>query len=190
MRIAVGITGASGSIYGYALVRALAQHGVQVAVVLSDMGAKVMQYECGIGPEALAPYAHLYRDDDLFADVASGSAPLSGMVIAPCSMNTLSCVAGGSAQTLLTRMASVTLKEQRKLVVLVREAPLNVIQLENMTRLARAGACIFPASPGFYARPTEIWQLVQQIVLRIIGQFGIETENPQQWKGGEFIGHT
>lgn len=183
MRVVVGITGASGSVYGLSLVRLLASRGVEVDVVVSDMGRRVLEYECGASPEDLAPEAALYDDHDLFADIASGSVAIDAMAIAPCSMSTLAQVAAGTAETLLTRCAAVALKESRPLVVLAREMPLSLVSIENMAALARAGACVMPASPGFYSRPTEVWQLVQQVVVRVAERLGAKVDNPQRWKG-------
>lgn len=185
MRVVVGITGASGSVYGIALVRSLAEAGCDVDVILSDMGRKVLSYECGATPEELACFARVRDDHDLFSDIASGSACVDAMAVAPCSMSTLGQIASGGAETLLTRCASVALKERKPLVLLAREAPLSLINLENMCRVTRAGGCVFPASPGFYSRPTEIWQLVQQVVARVCDLMGVRVDNPQRWRGGD-----
>ena len=182
MRAVVCITGASGSIYAVALVRALMAAGVETDVVLSSMGEKVLTYECHATPQDLGA-TRVYSNDDLFADIASGSVRVDAVAVAPCSMSTAGAIASGSAETLLTRVASVALKEGRPLVLLAREMPLSQIHLENLLRLARAGACVMPASPGFYSRPTEVWQLVSQVVTRLMDQMGITCENPQRWKG-------
>ncbi|SDW10635.1 4-hydroxy-3-polyprenylbenzoate decarboxylase [Marininema mesophilum] len=181
MRIVVGITGASGSIYGYSLVRTLSELGVDTYVVATKMGAQVMQFECGVKIEELKKYATLLDNQNLFASVASGSFLTDGMVIVPCSMNTLGGIANGVGDTLLSRTASVVLKEQRKLIIVTRETPLHLIHLENMTQLTRAGAMIMPAAPGFYHRPTEIWELVNFMVARILDSFGIEHELLARW---------
>ncbi|OYD09107.1 UbiX family flavin prenyltransferase [Paludifilum halophilum] len=181
MRIVVGITGASGSIYAYTLIRALQELGVETYVIATKMGEKVMQFECGITMEELKPYATLMDNRNLFASVASGSFLTDGMVIAPCSMNTLGAIANGVGDTLLSRTASVVMKEQRKLVLVTRETPLHLIHLENMTEVAKAGAVIMPAAPGFYHRPKEIWELVNFMVARILDAFRIDHQLLARW---------
>ncbi|MFD1706750.1 UbiX family flavin prenyltransferase [Siminovitchia sediminis] len=181
MRIIVGITGASGSLYAYTLVRALHQLGIETHVVATEMGVKVMQFECGVKIEDLKEYAVVHHNQNLFASIASGSFKTDGMVIVPCSMNTLGAIANGVGDTLLSRAASVVLKERRNLVVVPREAPFHVIHLRNMTTLAEAGVSILPASPGFYHRPTEIWELVNFIVARILDELKIEHDLIERW---------
>jgi 4-hydroxy-3-polyprenylbenzoate decarboxylase len=181
MRITVGITGASGAIYGYTFVRVLSGLGIETSVIFTAMGEKVMDYECGVKKEEFSRYATVYENDDLFAAPASGSWRSDGMVIIPCSMNSLGSIANGLGDSLLARTASVTLKEGKKLVAVVRETPYGIIHLENMLKLARAGACILPASPGFYHRPAHIWELVEGLINRVLDQFGIEQENMKRW---------
>ncbi|SFJ75821.1 UbiX family flavin prenyltransferase [Thermoflavimicrobium dichotomicum] len=181
MRIVVGITGASGSVYGYTLIRALYELGIETYVIFTSMGEKVLEFECGVNPEEIKKYATILNNKNLFAPVASGSFKTDGMVIVPCSMNTLGAIANGVGDTLLSRTASVVLKEKRKLVIVPRETPLHLIHLENMTKLAQAGAMIMPASPGFYHRPKEIWELVNFIVARILDAFDIEHEFLARW---------
>jgi 4-hydroxy-3-polyprenylbenzoate decarboxylase len=173
VRITVGVTGASGAIYGYTLIKTLASSGVDVHAVYTDMGRKVLEYECGLGLEAVKRYAVVYENSDLFAPVASGSFKTGGMVIAPCSMHTLGALAGASGRDLLTRAADVTLKEGRRLVVMPRETPLTTIHLENMLRLAKAGALIVPAAPGFQQRPATLGELVAVMIDRILDIFAI-----------------
>lgn len=180
-RILVGITGASGSIYGYTLVRALHQLGVETHVIATEMGEKVMQFECGIGMKELKGYATIHSNQNLFASIASGSYLTDGMVIVPCSMNTLGSIANGVGDTLLSRSASVILKEKRNFIIVPREAPFNLIHLRNMTRLAESGACIMPASPGFYHKPTEIWELANFMVARILDMLGIDHRLLERW---------
>lgn len=173
MRITVGVTGASGAIYGYTLIKTLAGSGVDVHAVYTDMGRKVLEYECGLGMEAVKRYAVVYENSDLFAPVASGSFKTGGMVIAPCSMHTLGALAGASGRDLLTRAADVALKEGRKLVVMPRETPMTTIHLENMLRLVKAGALIVPAAPGFQQRPATLGELVAVMIDRILDIFAI-----------------
>ncbi|QSF44426.1 UbiX family flavin prenyltransferase [Paenibacillus tianjinensis] len=184
MRIVVAITGASGSIYGYSLIRSLHQLGIETYIIATGAGANVMKYECGIEMQELAQYGTILPNSDLFAPVASGSFKTDGMVIVPCSMNTLGAIANGMGDTLLNRAASVMLKERRRLVIVPRETPLHLIHLENMLRLARAGADIMPASPGFYNHPTEIWELVNFMNARVLDAFGIEHQLMKRWGEG------
>lgn len=181
MRLIVGITGASGSLYAYTLIRALHQLGVETYVIATDTGEQVMRYECGVDMDDLSQYANVQNNDDLFSATASGSFQTDGMVIIPCSMNTLGMIANGVGDSLLCRSAGVVLKEQRKLVLVTRETPLNLIHLENMTTVVRAGATIMPASPGFYHRPTEIWELINFIVARVLDAFHIDHHLLQRW---------
>lgn len=181
MRIIVGITGASGSIYAYTLVRALHELGIEVHLVATEMGVKVMQFECGVSLEELKEYAIIYHNKNLFAAISSGSFQTDGMVIVPCSMNTLGEIAHGVGDSLVSRAASVVMKEKRNLVVVPREAPFHLIHLRNMTTLAEAGVSILPASPGFYHQPTEIWELVNFIVARILDELRIEHNLMERW---------
>ncbi|MDF9844292.1 MULTISPECIES: flavin prenyltransferase UbiX [unclassified Paenibacillus] len=184
MRIVVAITGASGSIYGYSLIRSLHQLGVETYIIATGAGENVLGYECGIKLQELEQYGTVLSNTDLFAPVASGSFKTDGMVIIPCSMNTLGAIANGMGDTLLNRAASVVLKERRRLVIVPRETPLHLIHLENMLRLARAGADIVPASPGFYNHPTEIWELVNFMNARVLDAFGIEHQLMKRWGEG------
>lgn len=183
MKITIGITGASGSLYGYTLLRLLFSLQVSCDIVVTEMGQKVLQHECGLCPQDLAQYGALYDNGDLFSPLASGSYKSDGMVVAPCSMNTLGGIAGGMGGSLLSRCAAVTLKERRPLVLLVRETPFSTIHLENMLRLSQAGGCIMPASPGFYHRPTEIWQQVEGLCTRVLDQLRIEVPGAKRWEG-------
>lgn len=185
MKITVGITGASGSIYAYTLIRMLADKGVETSVIMTDMGKKVMEYECGVTPADISLYAAIEDNNDLFSTLASGSVPSDGMIIVPCSMNTLGSIANGMGDCLLTRTASVTMKEGRKLVIVARETPLNTITLENMLKLSRSGVCIMPACPGFYNHPKELWEIVNSICVRALDQLGIHDNEAVRWKGGK-----
>ena len=182
MKVVVGITGASGSIYGYSLIRLLHKKGIELAIILTKMGEKVMNYECGITRDEIKKYGTIYDNDDLFAPIASGSYQVDATVISPCSMNSLGQIANGMGDTLLARSASVALKEGKKLIVVVRETPYSVIAMENMLRLGKAGGTIMPASPGFYHKPTQIWELVESIAYRILDQLGIEAKEAVRWK--------
>jgi 4-hydroxy-3-polyprenylbenzoate decarboxylase len=182
MKIIVGVTGASGSIYACELLRALKSLGADVSVIMSNMGRKVMEYECGISYEDIARMYRTYDNDDMFSPAASGSNKWDGMIIVPCSVNTMGAIANGTGgDSLLLRAASVTLKESRRLIAVVRETPLSLINLENMCRLSRAGCCIMPASPGFYNRPAEIKDIVDAMVARMLDQLGIEHNIGKRW---------
>lgn len=181
MRIVVGITGASGAIYGYTLVRTLASLGVELHIIVTRMGQQVLQFECGVKKRELTEYGRLWANDNMFAPIASGTFITDGMVIIPCSMNSLGAIANGVGDTLLYRTASVQLKERRRLVVVPRETPLHLIHLQNMERLCLAGAQIMPASPGFYQRPKEIWELTTFMVARVLDAFGVSHDLFPRW---------
>ncbi|KLU58815.1 putative aromatic acid decarboxylase [Peptococcaceae bacterium CEB3] len=183
-RLVVGITGASGSFYAYSLLRTLVSLDWLVEGIVTPMGKRVFAYECGVPPERAVAGVHWQANDDLFSSLASGSFRTEGMIVIPCSMNTLGFMAQGSGDSLLLRAAQVTLKERRPLIVVPREMPYNIIQLENMLRLARAGAIILPASPGFYHHPEKIEDLVDHVVGRVLDQLGIEHTLYRRWNGG------
>lgn len=183
-RIIVGITGASGALYGKNILHHLIDLGHEVHAVLSEMGWKVMKYECGMDNCNFPPGVIVHPNDDLFAPIASGSFKTNAMVIVPCSMNTLSLIATGTGNTLLCRAAQVTLKEKRPLIVVPRETPYNTIHLENMLRLSRAGGIILPASPGFYYNPKTIEDLSDYIVGKIFDLLDIEHSLYKRWGEG------
>ncbi|HEX8180337.1 MAG TPA: flavin prenyltransferase UbiX [Pyrinomonadaceae bacterium] len=203
MELTVGITGASGALYAQRTLVHLAASGVveRVNLIMSAAALLVAQVELGAnlrhGDEralnewlGLAPeskFIRLHRLDNMAAKPSSGSHPQVGMVIVPCSMGTLGAIASGAGTNLIHRAADVTLKEGRKLVIVPRETPYNAIHLENMLRLARAGARILPASPGFYHRPQTILELVDHLVFRILDQFGIPHSSATQWRGDASI---
>ena len=186
MRILVGITGASGAVYAARLLAELAKTDHEVHAVVSDYGWKVLEHECGVGEGDIRPLVHrLHPVDDLAAPIASGSFRADVMCVAPCSMRTLGAIAGGMAGNLLCRAADVMLKERKNLVLAVRETPVSPIHLENMLRLARIGAGIVPASPGFYHHPKTIDDLVAMMTGRILDSMGIENTLFERWKGME-----
>lgn len=146
------------------------------------MGEYVLAHECDVNREEVKDLADvLYENNNLAASVASGSFKTDGMVIVPCSMNTLGAVANGMSQNLVQRAADVTLKEKRPLIVVPRETPLTDIHLENMLKLSKAGAIMMPASPGFYHRPETIDDLVMIIVGRILDQLGLDGGLFKRW---------
>jgi 2,5-furandicarboxylate decarboxylase 2 len=185
-RLVVGITGASGAMIGVRLVAALRRLGThETHLVVSPAGAVPPAQELGIGRadlDGLADVVHNVRD--IGASIASGSFVTAGMVIAPCSMKTLAAVAHGFADNLLTRAADVTLKERRRLVLVVRETPLNLAHLRNLTLATEMGAIAMPPVPAFYAHPKTIEDVVDHTVGRILDLFGVEHgEIPQRWSG-------
>ncbi|WP_425448785.1 UbiX family flavin prenyltransferase [Dethiothermospora halolimnae] len=182
MKIVVGISGGSGAIYGVALLKVLNDLGVETHLVVSTMGEYVTEHECGVTLEELKSLATYYHDNkDLAAPIASGSFKVDGMVVLPCSMKTISAIASGYSDGLLTRACDVTIKEKRKLVVVPRETPLSVIHLENMLKLAKMDVTVLPASPGFYNHPETIGDMVSSIVGRTLDQLGIEHNISKRW---------
>jgi len=181
----LGITGASGSIYAAGFMRHAMRLGAHLRIVASETGEKVFRHETGLSVREAADSCGgrftLYDNTDMFADIASGSCRTDAMVIVPCSMKSLSSVAHGASGSLLERAADVMLKERRPLVLAVRETPLSLVHLRNMTAAAEAGAVILPASPGFYHRPETIERLADFITARILDQLGIEHDLNTAW---------
>jgi 4-hydroxy-3-polyprenylbenzoate decarboxylase len=191
--IVVAITGASGAPYAVRLVESLVRAKRSIQLIVSSHGLRLLDTELGIGSvDALRErvgrgwnrYVTVFDDSDRGAAPASGSALSAGMVICPCSMGTLSAIAQGSSRSLVERAADVTLKERRPLILVPRETPLSVIHLENMLRVARAGAIVMPAAPGFYHRPQRIDDLVNFIVARVLDHLGVRHELVARWGDG------
>jgi flavin prenyltransferase len=190
--IVVGVTGASGAPYAVRLLQALTAAHRPVSLIISKYGMRLLATESGIesidelrdavGIDAWASYVEVFSNDDRGARPASGSSVTSGMVVCPCSMGTLSAIAVGASRSLIERAADVTLKERRKLVLVPRETPLSAIHLGNMLRLARAGAVVMPASPGFYHRPKEVSDLIDFVVARILDQLGVRQTLVSRWE--------
>ena len=181
-RIIVAITGGSCTLYAVALLKTLQCLNIETYAVVSKMGFYNLDHECGVHLDEIKELAtHYYQNDDLAAAIASGSFKTDGMVVVPCSMNTLGAVANGMSQNLIHRAADVTIKEGRKLVLVTREMPLSAIHLENMLKLARLGVTIMPASPGFYHQPETIEDLVMIMVARTLDQFGIDAPLFKRW---------
>lgn len=181
MRIVLGVTGASGAIYSVRLAMELNKIGVELTVVISDAAKKVFATEVPDGLEQLAKCGNLLSEHDLDADISSGSAKFDATVICPCSMKTLAAVANGYAYNLICRNADVSIKEQRKVVLVVREMPLNAIHLENMLKLAKLGVVIIPASPGFYHNPKSVDDLVNHVVGKVMDILGVESNLFKRW---------
>lgn len=183
-RIIVGITGASGAIYGVRLLETLHKASIETHLVVSAAGKLVVAHECGISYEQLASLAvQTYHVDDFTAAIASGSFSARAMVIAPCSMKSLGLMANGIADNLMIRAAECILKEGRKLVLVPREAPLTAIHLENMLKMARLGVHILPASPGFYHLPQTLTEAVDMIVGKICDLLAVEHRLFKSWEG-------
>jgi 4-hydroxy-3-polyprenylbenzoate decarboxylase len=199
MEFTIAITGASGSIYAQRTLVHLAASGVveRLNLIMSAAAETVAQVELGInlrdadnqkindwiGLPKDSKLIRLQRLDNMAAKPSSGSHPQEGMVVVPCSMGTLGAIASGAGTNLIHRAADVALKEHRKLVLVPRETPYNAIHLENMLRLARAGAHIIPASPGFYHRPRTIEALVDHLVFRILDHLGVPHSQATRWQG-------
>ena len=182
-RLVVGITGASGSIYALRLIDVLRAKGIEVHAVVTASGRRVLDYECGVTEvELTRRVSVLYPNEDVGAAIASGSFRMDAMVVLPCSMKTAGAIAHGVTDDLLTRAADVTLKEGRRLLLVPRETPMHEIHLENLLRLARAGAVIMPAAPGFYHRPETLDDLVNMMVGKILDRLGIEAELFTRWR--------
>lgn len=185
-KIVVALTGASGSAYGVRLVEALSSEGREVLLVVSRAGETVLELETGLSSrDLLKPGVVLLHEEEIAASIASGSFRTEGMVIAPCSMKTLTAVATGQAANLIQRAADVTLKEKRRLILVPRETPLNRIHLDNMLKAHDAGALIMPAMPAFYGKPGGIDDLVDSLTGRILDSLGIENNLATRWKDPE-----
>lgn len=184
MRIVVGISGASGAIYGISLLKALKELNIETHLVVSSMGEYVVNHECGLGLDDLKSMATYYHDNkNLAAPISSGSFKVDKTIIVPCSMKTLSSVANGFSDNLLTRACDVSLKEQRKLILVPRETPLSQIHLENMLKLSRMGVTIFPPTPGFYNHPETLEDVVLNITGRLLDMLDIENNLINRWTG-------
>lgn len=182
LRLVVGISGASGVIYGLRTLEILRSMKIETHVVLSQWGEKNIEIETDKTIEYVRSLSTaLYRNDSLAAPISSGSFLHSGMIIVPCSMKTLASIANGYDETLISRAAGVTLKESRLLVVVPRETPLSRIHLQNMLKLAEAGAVILPAMPGFYYKPTSLQDMIDHLVGKIIDQFNIRNNLSRRW---------
>ena len=182
-RLIVGITGASGSIFGVRLLQMLRGTDIETHLVMSRWGARTLVHETGYTPEqvqALATVSHPLTDQG--APISSGSFVTMGMVIVPCSVRTLAAIAHGLGDHLVHRAADVVLKERRTLVLAVREAPLNEIHLENMLKLSRMGVVIAPPVPAFYAKPETVDEIVNFTAARLLDQFGIHVDMAR-WPG-------
>lgn len=185
MRLIVGMTGATGAVLGVRLLTELRRNPqVETHLVLSRWARATVELESGLSAREVAALADVsYSPDDQGAAISSGSFPVDGMVIIPCSMKTLAGIRTGYAEGLMARAADVTLKERRRMVLVPRETPLSEIHLENMLALARMGAAIVPPMPAFYNHPHTVEDIVDHIVARVLDQFGIQSARARRWEG-------
>jgi 4-hydroxy-3-polyprenylbenzoate decarboxylase len=181
MNTVVAVTGASGIIYGLRLLENLPGNKT---VIVSDDAAMIAKTELGIGKREIHAEADShYENDEMYAPIASGSVKFDSMAIVPCSTSTMSKIACGIADNLTTRVASVALKERRRLVLVIRETPLSSIHLDNMHRLSVAGATVMPACPAFYPSPRSVDDMVNFMVGRILDELGVENDLYRRWSG-------
>ncbi|MGG6460403.1 MAG: UbiX family flavin prenyltransferase [Candidatus Eiseniibacteriota bacterium] len=187
-RFVIGISGASGVVYGIRILEILKSMSIETHVILSTWGLKNIEIETGKTVEYVSSLStKLYSNDSLAAPMSSGSFIHAGMIIVPCSMKTLASIANGHDDTLISRAAGVTLKESRRLVVVPRETPISRIHLINMLNLCDAGAIILPAMPGFYRNPVSLKDIIDQLVGKILDQFYIKHNLTRRWGDGKNI---
>jgi 4-hydroxy-3-polyprenylbenzoate decarboxylase len=188
-RLIVAITGATGAMYGVRVLQLLREAGVETHLVISRWGARTLLHETSWSREQVEALASAtYAPADMGAVISSGSFRTDGMIVAPCSAKTLAAVAHGYSDNLVHRAADVVLKERRKLVLVVREAPLSEIHLENMLKLARMGAVMLPPMPAFYNHPQTVDDVVEHTVTRILDQFDVEAPSAVRWAGEMGVG--
>ena len=189
MKLIVGITGATGVIYGVRLLERLREAGVETHLVISRWGARTLVHETPYSREQVEALAHTaYAPGDMGAAISSGSFQTAGMIVVPCSAKTLGAIAHGYGDGLVHRAADVVLKERRKLLLGVREAPLSDIHLENMLKLSRMGVVILPPMPAFYNNPRSLADIVEHTVARMLDQFGVEVPGAARWSGEMDVG--
>lgn len=182
-RLVVGISGATGAIYGVRILETLHRLGVETELVVTAAAAQTMRHELDITPSSLASIAATTHSiKDIGAAISSGSHRTDGMIVAPCSVKTLSAIANSYDDNLLVRAADVTLKEKRRLVLLFRETPLHLGHLRLLTTVAELGAQVFPPMPAFYQRPSSVDDIVNQTVSRVLDQFGLDA-GFDRWTG-------
>jgi len=183
-RLIVGITGATGSIFGVRLLEALKAAGVETHLVLSRWGQRTVEHETGLTFADLESRASVvHGSGNMAATISSGSFRTDGMVICPCTMRTVATIANGNGENLVHRAADVVLKERRRLVIVPRETPLSEIHLENLLKLARMGVAIVPPMPAFYNKPATLDDMVDHIVARVLDQFAITADFAKRWDG-------
>ena len=183
-KLIVGMTGASGSIIGVRLMQVLAESEVETHLVASKWAQQTLEHETGMSLDELKDLAdYFYGQGDMGATISSGSFITDGMVVAPCSMRTVSAIASGVGDHLVQRAADVILKERRRLVLIARESPLNDIHLANMLKLSRMGVTILPPMMAFYNHPETIDDMINHVVARVLDQFSIPSGIAKRWKG-------
>jgi 4-hydroxy-3-polyprenylbenzoate decarboxylase len=188
-RLIVGLTGATGTLYGVRLLERLRELDVETHLVISRWGARTLSHETPYSREHVESLATVvYPPGDMGAAISSGSFKTDGMIVAPCSAKTLAAIAHGFGDNLIHRAADVILKERRRLLLAIREAPLSEIHLENMLKLSRMGAVILPPVPAFYNHPRTIDDLVDHSVSRMLDQFGLDTSGVERWAGEMEVG--
>jgi 4-hydroxy-3-polyprenylbenzoate decarboxylase len=189
VKLIVGITGATGAVYGVRLLERLRESKVETHLVISKWGARTLLHETPYSREQVESLATVaYPPADMGALISSGSFRTDGMIVAPCSAKTLAAIAHGFGDNLIHRAADVVLKERRRLVLVVREAPLSPIHLENMLTLSRIGAVMLPPMPAFYNHPATVNDIVDHTVSRVLDQFGIEMQGAERWSGEMGVG--
>lgn len=184
-RLIVGITGATGVVYAVRLLTVLREHtDIETHLVISSAGIMSLQQEVGMKKSEIEALADVcYNNNDIGSAIASGSLRTMGMVVAPCSMKTLGSIGNGLSENLISRAADVTLKERRRLVLMVRETPLNLAHLRNMTAVTEMGGVIFPPVPSFYQHPASIDEMVNHSVGRVLDLFDIPNQLAPEWPG-------
>jgi 4-hydroxy-3-polyprenylbenzoate decarboxylase len=181
--VVVGISGASGVAYGIRLLEVLAEMGSMTHLVMTDAARKIIEIETDESPIEVEMMADkVYSPRDFTASIASSSYIFDAMVVAPCSMKTLAGIANGFSDTLITRAADVCLKERRRLILVTRESPLNLVHLRNMVAATEAGAIILPACPGFYTKPQTVEEMVDVVVGRVLDLLGAEHQLSRRWR--------
>lgn len=184
MKIVLAITGASGAIYGIRTLEELKKAGCKVYLIISKNAKKIIKHETSYELKDLISAADKYfEEDEIAAEMASGSFRYDGAAIVPCSLKTMGAIASGYADNLITRMSMCSLKEGRKIVIVPRETPLDLISLENMVKVKKSGAVILPAMPAFYHRPESVDDIVNHVVGKILDQLGVEHELFKRWEG-------
>lgn len=188
-RLIVGMTGATGAIFGVRLLKALRDTGIESHLVVSNWAQRTLEHETGMTLKQVRELATAsYSPVDMGAKISSGSFITEGMVVIPCSMRAVAAIAHGAGDHLVHRAADVILKERRRLVLVARETPLSEVHLENLLRLARMGVTIVPPVPAFYNHPQTIDDIVDHIVARVLDQFGIGVEFARRWDGHMEVG--
>lgn len=189
MRLIIGLTGATGAIYGIRLLERLREARVETHLVISRWGGRTLLHESSYTKEQVEGLADaVYSPNDMGAAISSGSFRTDGMIVAPCSAKTLAAIAHGYGENLIERAADVVLKERRRLLLAVREAPLSEIHLENMLKLSRLGAVMMPPVPAFYTNPRTLDDVVDQTVARMLDQFGVDVPGAARWSGDMGVG--